>query len=490
MKENRLIDRLKEYSRSDFYPFHMPGHKRQIENGVGAEFPAPFSIDITEIDGFDNLHHAEGILRESMEWAASVYGADKTYYLINGSSCGILSAISGCVVAGGKILVSRNCHKSVYNGIFLNHLESEYIYPQFIDNFGITGGLSANDVDNLLARYPEIQAVLVVSPTYEGIVSDIAAIADAAHRHNVPLIVDEAHGAHFPFGKELPVSALELGADVVIQSVHKTLPSMTQTALLHIKDGLVDADMIERYLHIYQSSSPSYVLMASIERCIEWMDTEGRDRMEEYLSMLREARKKLKGMKYLKLLDRELIGSGDIYDLDITKIVISTRGTSIDGAKLDEVLRRNYHLEMEMCGPESVVALTSLMDTKEGLDRLTDALIEVDAGLAEGEIRDSVLCPVYPKIKLKIAHALNTPGEPVKWKDAAGRVSAEFVYIYPPGIPLIAPGEILEEDLINKIIDYKKKGLSVQGLRDESLNTVRVVPGNIMRRVIWEKYFM
>lgn len=490
MKENRLIDRLKDYSRSDFYPFHMPGHKRQIENGVGAEFPAPFSIDITEIDGFDNLHHAEGILRESMEWAASVYGTDKTYYLINGSSCGILSAISGCVVAGGKILVSRNCHKSVYNGIFVNHLESEYIYPQFIDNFGITGGLSANDVDNLLARYPEIQAVLVVSPTYEGIVSDIAAIADAAHRHNVPLIVDEAHGAHFPFSEELPVSALELGADVVIQSVHKTLPSMTQTALLHVKDGLVDVDMIEQYLHIYQSSSPSYVLMASIERCIEWMDTEGRVRMEEYLAMLKESRKKLKGMKYLKLLDRDVIGSGGIHDLDITKIVISTRGTSIDGAKLDEVLRKNYHLEMEMCGPESVVALTSLMDTKEGLDRLTDALIEVDAGLEAGEVRDSSVCPVYPKIKLKIAHALSTTGEPVEWKDAAGRVSAEFVYIYPPGIPLIAPGEILEEDLINKIIDYKNKGLSVQGLRDESLKTVRVVPANIMRRVIWEKYFM
>ncbi|MBT9774996.1 decarboxylase [Clostridium sp. MCC353] len=490
MKDKCLINRLKEYSRSDFYPFHMPGHKRQIENGVGADFPNPFSIDITEIDGFDNLHHAVDVLRESMEWAASVYGADKTFYLVNGSSCGILSAIGGTVTAGGKILVSRNCHKSVYNGIFLNHLESEYIYPQFIDNFGISGGLSANDVDNLLARHSDIQAVLVVSPTYEGIVSDIGGIAEAAHRHNVPLIVDEAHGAHFAFGEGLPVSALELGADVVIQSVHKTLPSMTQTALLHIKEGLVDAEKIEQYLHIYQSSSPSYVLMASIERCIDWMDGDGRKRMGEYLTVLEEARKRLGDMKHLKILDRDQIGYGGIYDLDITKIVISTKGTSIDGAGLDDILRKEYHLEMEMCGPESVVALTSLMDTEEGLKRLVQALTEVDAGLTDRETENQVMKPVYPKIKFKIADALAAPGEPMEWRDAVGRVSAEYVYIYPPGIPIIAPGEVLQEDLIEKIIDYKKRGLFVQGLKDESLKMVRVVPANVMRRMIWEKYFM
>lgn len=490
MKEKNIIDRLKEYSRSDFYPFHMPGHKRQIENGVGLEFPNPFSIDITEIDGFDNLHHAEGILSESMEWAASIYGADKTFYLVNGSSCGILSAISGIISNGGKILVGRNCHKSVYNGIFLNQLESEYIYPQFIDNFGITGGLSANDVDNLLDKNPDIRAVLVVSPTYEGIVSNIEAIAVAAHIHNVPLIVDEAHGAHFAFGKGLPVSALELGADVVIQSVHKTLPSMTQTALLHVKEGLVDLDRIEQYIHIYQSSSPSYVLMASIERCIDWMNTKGREQMERYLSSLEKAREQLRSMKNLKLLDRDLISSASIYDLDITKIVISSRGTSIDGVKLDDILRKNYHLEMEMCGPESVVALTSLMDTEEGMDRLVKALLEIDAGLTSEKVSDTRIRPVYPKIKFKISDALETIGEPVEWEEALGRVAAEFVYIYPPGIPLIAPGEVLEKDLIEKIYDYKKKGLSVQGLKDESLETIRVVPANVMRKMIWEKYFM
>ena len=500
MKENRLIDRLKEYSRSDFYPFHMPGHKRQIENGVGAEFPAPFSIDITEIDGFDNLHHAEGILRESMEWAASVYGADKTYYLINGSSCGILSAISGCVVAGGKILVSRNCHKSVYNGIFLNHLESEYIYPQFIDNFGITGGLSANDVDNLLARYPEIQAVLVVSPTYEGIVSDIAAIADAAHRHNVPLIVDEAHGAHFRYGKDLPVSALELGADVVIQSVHKTLPSLTQTALLHVKEGYADVEKIERYLHIYKSSSPSYVLMAGIENCIRYMEgsgkqaeqTErmqaelsGRERMEMLLEKVKKLRAELSQMKNLSILGPEVIGEAGVYDLDLTKLIILTGGTDLTGARLERILRERYHLEMEMCTDNYVTAILSVMDTDEGIGRLRDALLEIDGELCGQKSTEGRLdtAAFLPDIRMTIYEAVNKEKETVALADSAGRISGEYVYIYPPGIPIAAPGEVLKQEIIDTVLRYREMGLAVQGLKDESLRTIDVIE----ERKPWEK---
>ena len=489
MERKSLIDRLAEYGESDYYPFHMPGHKRRTDTGLGAYFPNPFSVDITEINGFDNLHHPEGILRDSMEWAASVYGADKTYYLINGSSCGLLSAICGTVEAGGRILISRNCHKSVYNGVFLKYLNSEYIYPQFIDNFGITGGLSAKDVDNLLDKHPDIQAVLVVSPTYDGIVSDIKGIAQAAHEHNVPLIVDEAHGAHFAFSEELPASALELGADVVVQSVHKTLPSMTQTALLHIRSGWVDAERIEQYLHIYQSSSPSYVLMASIEQCIGWMDCEGRKLMGEYLEGLRSSRKKLKEMKHLKLLDRDMAGSCGIHDLDITKIVISTKGTSIDGVKLDQILRETFRLELELCGPDYVVALTSLMDRPEGLERLVQALLEVDKEISREDREDILSCPEYPKVMMTIADAASLPGEPVALEGAEGRVSAEFVYLYPPGIPIVTPGEVLDQKMIAKILEYREKGLPVQGLKDEKTETVRVVPANIVKRKIWERYF-
>lgn len=197
-------------------------------------FPDPYSIDITEIDGFDNLHHAEGILKESMERAAEIYGADQTCYLVNGSTCGILSAVCGSTAWGGKLLMARNCHKSAYHGLILNHLEPVYVYPSYLEGPGISGGVCPSDVRRILEqdKKREIQAVLVVSPTYEGVVSDIAGIAAAAHEHGIPLIVDEAHGAHLPFGGRengFPEPALSMGADVVIQSLHKTLPCFTQT---------------------------------------------------------------------------------------------------------------------------------------------------------------------------------------------------------------------------------------------------------------------
>ena len=218
-----VYPKLRKYSDSDYYPFHMPGHKRQVDHSFLKDFPNPYSLDITEIDGFDNLHHAEGILRESMDWAASVYGADRTYYLVNGSSCGILSAICGTTHNSDTILLSRNCHKAAYHGVFLNQLKVNYIYPQIIDEFGIQGGLLADEIEDMLKTFVDISAVFVVSPTYDGIVSNIREISTICHNYGVPLIVDEAHGAHFRYGESFPVSALELGADVVIQSVHKIL---------------------------------------------------------------------------------------------------------------------------------------------------------------------------------------------------------------------------------------------------------------------------
>ncbi len=357
-QEELLINRLAAYARSDMYPFHMPGHKRRtgpedsFMNSCVDSFTNPFAVDITEIEGFDNLHHPEGILRDSMKWAADVYGADQTYYMINGSTGGILAAVCGSVPRGGRILVSRNCHKSVYHGICLNQLKTSYVYPQEIEGLGIQGGITAEDVDRMLNRYMDTQAVLIVCPTYDGIVSDIEAIARIVHRAGLPLIVDEAHGAHFRYDAMFPVSALDLGADVVIQSVHKTLPSLTQTALLHIKcnrpDGgcYADRERIDRYIHMVQSSSPSYVLMASIENSIYQMEQTD---MAPYGKQLHKLRRRLGQMRHLRLADTGLIGQAGIRDLDISKIVVSTRGTCLypavdgltgfTGAHLDDILR-------------------------------------------------------------------------------------------------------------------------------------------------------
>ena len=500
-QEELLINRLAAYARSDMYPFHMPGHKRRtgpeesFMNSCTDSFTNPFAVDITEIEGFDNLHHPEGILKDSMKWAADVYGADQTYYLINGSTGGILAAVCGSVPRGGRILVSMNCHKSVYHGICLNQLKTSYVYPQEIEGLGIQGGITAEDVDRMLNRYMDTQAVLIVCPTYDGIVSDIEAIARIVHRAGLPLIVDEAHGAHFRYDAMFPVSALDLGADVVIQSVHKTLPSLTQTALLHIKcnrpDGgcYADRERIDRYIHMVQSSSPSYVLMASIENSIYQMEQTD---TAPYGKQLHRLRRRLGQMRHLRLADTGLIGQAGIRDLDISKIVVSTRGTCLypavdgltgfTGAHLDDILRREYHLEMEMCGADYVTAITTVMDSGEGLERLGDALTRIDTQLTDAgykpDGRSGNQKSVYSMrcdTAMSMGEAMEEKMASVGLQDSAGCISGEFVYIYPPGIPIVAPGEWISRPILEVILEYRDKGLPVQGPADQSLRTIRVV---------------
>ena len=511
-KQPGLLERLTEYAGSDAYPFHMPGHKRrEIPDGIPGGFPDPYGIDITEIDGFDNLHHAEGILKDAMDEAAAIYGADRSWYLVNGSTCGILSAVFATTENGGKILTARNCHKAVYHAIYLNRLEAEYLYPEEITEFGINGGIRAEDVRKALekdamrcagnsgdvrGKITKIQAVLITSPTYEGVVSDIRAIADAAHEYGIPLIVDEAHGAHLEYADQchsFPKSALEYGADLVIQSLHKTLPSFTQTAILHVKGKLVDQDRVSRYLSMFQTSSPSYLFMAGMERCIRYMDGDGRNEMVRYEKRLERFMERMEGLQVLEVLDREICGKyRTVAGWDPSKIVVSTmRAEDFHGEELAETLRRKYHLEMEMTAPEYVIAMTSLMDTEEGFERLGTALLEIDGALRhcvepeqqkeKGESKEKERCEtpevteskvLHPVRRMLICEAMNADTERTALQNTVGKVSAEFVYLYPPGIPIIAPGEVFTDAIVEKIVAYKAAGLLVQGPADPDTDVI------------------
>lgn len=511
-KQPGLLERLTEYAGSDAYPFHMPGHKRrEIPDGIPGGFPDPYGIDITEIDGFDNLHHAEGILKDAMDEAAAIYGADRSWYLVNGSTCGILSAVFAATENGGKLLTARNCHKAVYHAICLNRLEAEYLYPEEITEFGINGGIRAEDVRKALekdamrcagnsgdvrGKITKIQAVLITSPTYEGVVSDIRAIADAAHEYGIPLIVDEAHGAHLEYANQchsFPKSALEYGADIVIQSLHKTLPCFTQTAILHVKGKLVDQDRISRYLSMFQTSSPSYLFMAGMERCIRYMDGDGRNEMIRYEKRLEHFMERMEGLQVLEVLDREVCGKyRTVAGWDPSKIVVSTmRAEDFHGEELAETLRRKYHLEMEMTAPEYVIAMTSLMDTEEGFERLGTALLEIDGALRrrmepeqqkeKGEPKEKERCETPEATESKVSHpirrmliceAMDADTERTAFQDTVGKVSAEFVYLYPPGIPIIAPGEVFTDAIVEKIMAYKAAGLLVQGPADPDADVI------------------
>lgn len=438
-----LYEKLKSYGASDFYGFHMPGHKRQM-----GCFENPFQWDITEIAGFDDLHHPEkdGILTRAQERASKLYGAEESHFLVNGSTAGILSAISGCVTREGKLLMARNSHRSAYHAAELRGLRVSYVYPQFIKELGINGGILPADVENVLAEEEGIEAVFVTSPTYDGVCSDVRSIADICHRAGVPLIVDQAHGAHFPFSEYFPEDAIQAGADVVIHSVHKTLPALTQTALLHLQGDLADGERIRHYLSVYQTSSPSYVLMASLDACMELLEREGQELFTDYVQRLEGFRNSCRDLKTLRLAGKELEGFCGVQEFDRSKLLISTRGTRLGGEKLSGLLRERFHLEMEMAAPDYVVGISSVADTEEGFRRLGLALHELDA---ENEKKKEF------------------PQESRKTDRSQNRISRTYVYVYPPGTPVLAPGDVVTEEIEEEIRRWQAAGFTVHGLGED-----------------------
>lgn len=470
-----LYDKLKKLEYSGIYGFHMPGHKR---NGLLTGVKLPYEIDITEIDGFDDLHHAEGLLRDAQKRAAMAYHADETHYLINGSTVGLLSAVLGCTQRGNSILMARNCHKSVYNAVFLNQLRPVYIYPELLSSgreaeADLNGPVTAEQIGEALQKNPDIAAVVITSPTYDGIISDVHAIADCVHRWNIPLILDEAHGAHFGFHSYFPKNGNEMGADVVIHSLHKTLPSLTQTALLHMNGNIADRERIRMYLGILQSSSPSYVLMASMDECIRLIEEKREEIFNRYVDMLQSTREQLKSMEHLRLWECP------VYDR--SKLLISTDGSLLGneetkkyiGKQLYDDLREKYLLQLEMAAPNYAIAMTAPGDTDIGMRRLIAALNEIDGKLAKNDRNESYNSFVsWKKLTSCMNEQIYSNGEIYKFtnkvkkvviQESAGYISNEYAYIYPPGIPLIVPGERISEGTVRQIIQYQQTGFDIQG---------------------------
>ena len=510
-----LYDKLIAYSESDFYGFHMPGHKR---NGGLLTENLPFEMDITEIEGFDDLHHADGILKDAQVLAAQVYHADETHFLINGSTAGILSAILGCTQKCDQILVARNCHKSVYHAMYMNELKPIYLYPQYEPELELNGEVSVEDVRRKLAANPDTRAVVLVSPTYDGVVSDIAAIAEIVHTCGIPLIVDEAHGAHFGFHPYFPKNANEKGADIVIHSLHKTLPALTQTALLHVNGSLVNRRRIKQYLDMLQTSSPSYVLMASIDACVRMLadDCRREQIFDSYVEMLRETRAQLQDLKWLQMLETE--------NFDPSKVVISTKramgtdplekamgtdplashgdgpfgeshGDRPSGKMLYHELLEKYHLQMEMLTDSYVLAMTTVGDTEAGMQRLARALHEIDADLdvqmqrmqhkredcevicGDGNWKVDNARKIPPQPHAEVVYGIAEMMErklagvdtfaQKTFAESVGYISTEYAYIYPPGTPILVPGERVTKEAAELLETYRKLGFQIEGLGEK-----------------------
>ena len=470
---SELFEKLSVYGASDYYPYHMPGHKRRLKTDTMRELA---QIDITEIDGFDNLHDAQGILKRIQEEAAAAYGAEESFFLVNGSTAGILSAISTAVSPGGKILMVRGAHKSAYHAAYLRDLQIAYLWPGVHPLFGCNLPATAKEVEEALQQTPDVQAVFIVSPTYEGLAADVKSIAEAAHKRNIPLIVDEAHGAHLGFDGRWPESSVKQGADLVIQSLHKMLPAPTQTAILHVNGKLVDRCRLRRFLGIYQTSSPSYIFMAAMEDAIATTSANREKLFGDFWEYWKGMTESLSACRNLIFLKEE--------NSDPGKLAVMDKTGFLDGEQLYEMLLHKYHLQPEMAAGRYVLAMFTIGDTKEGYERLTKALLEIDEYITaerkqrtqeklmerEGNRMADAVTPVCIQKKtqavISIGRAWDTPKEWVLLKDAEGKTAGEYVNLYPPGSPIIVPGEIFTKDILTEIAAYRQQGFHVQGVKE------------------------
>lgn len=449
-----IAEGLQRYIDEEYKPWHMPGHKRRpadkencLTDGIDSMLSAVMSCDVTEVKGVDDLHHPSGMIKQSLDELARVYGTYRSYYLINGSTSGIMAAITACCQGeekkDGRILIAKNCHRSVLNTAKLLRLKTIDIDVPGI-NDDIYGSVPPASVEEVCRQNPDACAVVVTSPTYEGIISDIKGISEVTSRYNIPLIVDEAHGAHLPFIKRTGTSAIYRGADIVIQSLHKTLPAMTQTALLHLTNDKFD-EQIKKYLSVYMSTSPSYPMLCSMEYAVWRADME---KHEEYLDRLCGFRELAKKYKHMKLLDAYPEYGDRIYEFDITRLVFITEDKRVSGEKLSDMLSWYGKVVCEMSGLRHIVLISTICDSIKAFEQLHATLTYIDDNW-------DILCDKVIKDK-----SFDT----VELKGLICSRASEDIYVYPPGIPIVKAGDIITPDAVSLMERYAAMGREIYGI--------------------------
>lgn len=459
-----IYEKLKELSSQSTINFHMPGHKGKA---IGMDFLKDLPmIDVTETFGTDNLQHPDGIIKESLALIAKEYGAVYSVFTTNSSSGAMHVALATATKPGDKILIQRNCHKCVYNGAILNALEVEYMYPRYDKEANVLGGVSPEDVKDWLEKDSAIKAVVVTYPSYFGICCNLEAIAKVVHEMGRLLVVDCAHGPHFAFSSVFPKSALSQGADLVVHSAHKTLNSFTQTSMLHVGTKNIDIDKLHKMMNTFQTTSPSYIFMQSIESAIAYMVSEqGQAAIKEHWDSLEYITAKLKTIPGLYVFDTREKHEFEIYDKDLSKIIFHMKGWT--GSELRTELYKKYNILLEMADYWYALALVGVNNTREELEKLYEALLDISKNLPEEEIPIENLALMEMEPVMTIRQAFYSEKEIVDLDQAAGRVSGALVIPYPPGIPLVTPGEVITKELVRYIKLLLEKGMDVTGMEKD-----------------------
>lgn len=453
-----IVEALKKASENPTYQFHIPGHTKG--NGALPEFKKligkkALNLDTTdEFDGLGTLHPATGPIKEAQELAAQAFGAKKTFFLLNGSTAGNLALAMGLTKKGQKIITNRNCHRSILTGMIISGAEPLWLIPNKFENWGIWGNVSPESIESMLQENNDVAMVWITNPTYEGVVSDIKSISTICKKYNVPLIVDEAHATLWNFNEHLPESALKLGADAVVHSLHKTGGSMSQSSMLHIaENSCLDCDAVEKALKLLHTTSPSLMLLASLDAARANLDSQrGRKQIERAVNNAKYLRREIDKLKTIHHLKPDFG-----YKTDITKVFI--KSDKLSGKRLESILEIDFNIEVESASDAGLLILSNIGNTRKDIEYLVKCLKKIDVTNYSDiyYLENKKHMPMLtPQIKMSLREAFYSEKETVSKMDAIGRISAEVIAECPPGIAILLPGELITEAHLPYLADYDK----------------------------------
>ena len=445
-----LINAIKKFIKNKPTLFTTPGHAQG--EGISPEFKRliskkAFKIDLSELEGLDNLQNPTGAILKSQQKASEIYNSKASFYLVNGSTSGILALMLATVKSNEKVLIARNVHKSVINALTLSGAMPVWVNTQWIDEWNIPGPVSPEEIKNCLSNIPDIKAIWITSPTYQGVVSDVATISKLCKERGVVLIVDEAHGSLWNFSEKLPIPAIQLGADASVQSLHKNASSLTQGAILHLSHtSKINPEKIQQCLNIINTTSPSYLILSSIEASIEYLSSKtGKKKLDNLLENIDKFREKLSEYENISFLENT-----ERYQIDKTKILLAIKDVS--GHELSDCLQEKYNIEVEMDNNKSILALTGIGTDKEKLNKLFKAIKNSKKKLKKSETQDNLPTPlIMPEIIYSPQEALHKQSKIVNIKDSIGLVSKATIVTYPPGIPILTAGEKIQEEHLKSL---------------------------------------
>jgi len=481
-----LLDTLKACAEHLHAPFYTPGHKR----GQGISQPladlfgkAVFRADLPELAELDNLFAPNGVIQQAQQLAADAFGAKRTWFLVNGSTCGVEAAILATCNTGDKIILPRNVHSSAIAGLILSGALPIFVHPEYDPVLDIAHSITPGAVQAALEQHPDAKAVLMVYPTYYGVCGDLGAIASLAHQYNIPLLVDEAHGAHFAFHPQLPTPALAGGADLTVQSIHKVLGAMTQASMLHVQGNRIDSDRVSKALQILQSTSPSYLLLASLDAARQQMALHGKELMSHTLQLAEEARTRISlipGLSVLNLTPNPSLPSERWVRLDRTRLTVTVSDLGLTGFEADEILNDKLSVTAEFPSLQHLTFIISLGNTQEDIERLVDGFTTLAKEYGRTaplviNVWNNIVSSVECSVHFSPREAFFAATETLRLQETSDRICAEIVCPYPPGIPVLMPGEVISKAALEYLQTIQAMGGFISGCADTSLETLKVV---------------